>query len=121
MPSIQAIRELQISPEQNYRKAEEQLRQRSQRLIPIYEPKCTHQAVIECIGNPQPECSLGEELVPLPKGIELRVTIQESCRDELIEDTNNKRRQNRENDVVKRQGPRFIGDLSGEVVEEGIL
>ena len=77
--------------------------------------------MVEGIADPKPECRLREELVPLPELVQLRVAIQESRGDELIEDTNDERREDGEDDVVQRERPGLIGDLTGKVVEEGVL
>lgn len=81
----------------------------------------THDTVIECIADPQPKGRLREELVPLPELVQLRVAIQESRRDELVEDTDDERREDGEDDIVQRERPGLVGDLTGEVVEEGVL
>ena len=56
--------------------------------------------MIERIADPQPKGRLREELVPLPELVQLRVAIQESRGDELIEDTDDERREDGEDDVV---------------------
>jgi len=61
--------------------------------------------MIQGIGNPEPERRFREEFVLLAKNIELRVSIQKSCGHKLIEYPDNKRREHRENDVVKRKRP----------------
>ena len=77
--------------------------------------------MVERIADPKPEGRLRKELVPLPELVQLRVAIQESRGDELIEDTDDEGREDGEDDVVQRERPGLVGDLTGEVVEEGIL
>ena len=77
--------------------------------------------MIECVTNPLPECGLGEENILLPENVQLRIADQDPRGHELIEDTDNQRRQEREDDVIHRQRPGFIGNLAREVVQKGIL
>ena len=77
--------------------------------------------MVERIADPEPKCRLREELVPLPELVQLRVAIQESRGDELVEDTDDEGWEDGEDDVVQRERPGLVGDLTGEVVEEGIL
>ena len=53
--------------------------------------------------------------------IELRIPIENPSRNELVEDPDHQRRKDGEKDVIERQRPRFVCDLSGKVVEEGEL
>lgn len=48
----------------------------------------THEAVIHSITNPEPELGSSEESVLLTENIQLRVPVQNTSGNELIEDTN---------------------------------
>jgi hypothetical protein len=63
--------------------------------------KHTYSTVVESVPNPLPECHRGKETVRLPELIQLRVSIEHSCRDELVENTDDERRKNGEDDVVE--------------------
>ena len=58
--------------------------------------------VVEAVENPREECVHSEENALLPELVELRVTIEETSRDELIEDTHRDRRRYGEKNVVQR-------------------
>lgn len=74
--------------------------------------------MIQSIRHPQPERSLGEELILLSKDVQLWISIQYSGGHKLVENTNDNRRENGEDYIVQRQGPGFVRNLSREVVEE---
>jgi hypothetical protein len=57
--------------------------------------------MVQCVNDPEPESGLCEERVLLTQDIELRVPIQDPGRDELIEDTDDERREDGENNVVQ--------------------
>jgi hypothetical protein len=57
----------------------------------------------------------------LAKPVELRVAVEHAGRDELVEDADDKRREDRKDDVVQRERPRLVGDLARKVVEERVL
>lgn len=76
----------------------------------------TDQAVIQSVSDPQPESLLGEERVLLAEHVQMRVTVENTSRDELIKYANNEWRKDGKEDVVEGERPRFIGDLTGEVV-----
>lgn len=61
--------------------------------------------MVECICNPHPKRFAREELILLAKDIELGVSIQEPCRDKLIENSDNKRRKHSENNVEEGERP----------------
>lgn len=61
--------------------------------------------MVERICNPEPECSLREEFVFLTQDIELRITVQKSGRDELIENTDDEGRQYSKDNIVERERP----------------
>jgi hypothetical protein len=63
--------------------------------------QATYSTVVESVPNPLPECHRGKETVRLSKLIQLRVSIEHSCRDELVENTDDQRRKNGEDDVVE--------------------
>jgi hypothetical protein len=111
----------QISPKQNDRKGVSDLAagpdEGSTRSTGIG----TYKAVIKRITYPHPECCLGKEFVLLPKDIKLRIPVQYSGRNKLIEYSNHQGRQNGKDDVVQRQRPWFISNLAGEIIEEGEL
>ena len=65
----------------------------------------TYHTVVERVSNPEPECGLGEECVALTKHVQLGVPIQNTSRDELVEDTNDEGRQDGEDDVIHRERP----------------
>ena len=56
--------------------------------------------MIQRVDNPQPECSLREELILLPEGVQLWVPIQDTGRHELIEYTDDEGRKHRKDDIV---------------------
>ena len=74
--------------------------------------------MIERVHNPLPESCLSKEEVLLAEDVELRVTIEDTGGDELIEDTDEKGRKDGEEYVVQREGPGLERDLAGEVIEE---
>lgn len=88
---------------------------------PIVKKKTHYQAMVQGVTNPKPKRGFCEKLVLLSQDVQLRVSVQEPCRHELIEDSNNKGRQYRKHHVVQGECPRLVGNLSWEVVEEGIL
>lgn len=61
--------------------------------------------VVEAIGNPAPEGMHLEENTLLTELVELWVTVEQACADELIENTEDEGRQNRKEDVIERQRP----------------
>ena len=61
--------------------------------------------MVQRIHDPKPESGLREERVLLPQCVELRIPIQDTCRDELVKDTDDKRRQDGEDNVIQGQGP----------------
>jgi hypothetical protein len=77
--------------------------------------------MVDSVRCPHPERLWREEVVLLSKPIELRVPVQHSGADELIEDADDERREEGEDDVVERERPGFVGDLTGKVVEERVL
>lgn len=77
--------------------------------------------MIDCISKPTPESSLIEEFIGLTQHVHLGILVQKASRNELIENTNDQRRQKGEDDVEARHGPRFIECCSREAVIEGIL
>jgi hypothetical protein len=99
MTAIKTCHLFQIAPEENDGETKENLIEKYERKTVLNIDKA-YKAVIECISNPQPECSLGKEGIFLPKDIKLRIPIQYSRGHKLIEDTNDKRRQNSENNIV---------------------
>ena len=74
--------------------------------------------MIERIHNPLPESCLSKEEVLLAEDVELRVTIEDTGGDELIEDTDDKGRKDGEKHIVQRERPGLERDLAGEVIEE---
>ena len=52
----------------------------------------THDAVIQSISNPQPELRSCEECVLLTKHVELGISVEDACRNELIEYTDDEGR-----------------------------
>ena len=79
-----------------------------------------HQTVVEAIADPRPEVVRLEEDALLTELIQLRISIEQSCIDKLIEDAQHERWHDREDDVEERQRPRLVNDLSREGVEERI-
>ena len=80
-----------------------------------------HDTVVEGIADPVEERHGREEVVLLPELVQLRVSVEHSGRDELVEDTDNEGWEDREDDVVVGHRPAFEGDLAGEVVEPRVL
>lgn len=68
--------------------------------------------MVKSVEEPHPKRGLSEESVLLAKRIQLRVSVQYPRRDELVEDTDDEGREYSEYDVVQREGPGFVGDLS---------
>ena len=81
----------------------------------------TYHAVIEGIADPVEERDRGEKVILLSQLIQLRIPIEHSRRDELVEDTNDEWRENGEDHIVESHGPAFKRDLTGEVIEPGVL
>ena len=77
--------------------------------------------MVQSVADPQPELCPREERILLSKHVELRVAVEDSCGDELVENTDDKRRKDGEEDIVQRERPRLVGNLPREVVEEGKL
>ena len=61
--------------------------------------------MVQRIHDPKPESGLREERVLLSQCVELRIPIQDTCRDELVKDTDDKRRQDGEDNIIQGQGP----------------
>ena len=57
--------------------------------------------MIQSIRHPQPERSLGEELILLSKDVQLWISIQYSGGHKLVENTNDNRRENGEDYIVQ--------------------
>lgn len=49
------------------------------------------------------------------------VAVEEAGTDELVEDADDKGREEGEEDVVRGEGPGFVDDFAGEAVLEGVL
>lgn len=77
--------------------------------------------MVESVSDPGPEGVHPEESSFLSQSVQLRISIEQSGRDELIEDANGKWWEDREDDVVEGQDPRFVDGLTGEGVLEGVL
>ena len=61
------------------------------------------------------------KLVLLAQLVQLRIPVEHPRGDELVENAEDKRRQHRKDDVVKREGPTLLEDLPRERVREGEL
>ena len=68
--------------------------------------------MIQRVADPQPELRAREERVALAEHVELGVAIEDAGRYELVEDTDDERGKEGEEDVVKRERPGLVGDLS---------
>lgn len=77
--------------------------------------------MIEGVYYPLPERSPGEEHVLLAELVQLGIPIEYTRRDELVENADHQWRQKGKYNIIKRKGPGLVGDLSGKVVEEGVL
>lgn len=77
--------------------------------------------MIESIDDPRPETGDLEKHSFLAQLIELRISIQQSRRDKLLNNSQDERGKHREDDVVERECPGFVDDLAGERVLEGEL
>lgn len=77
--------------------------------------------MVDCIGDPGGKGADAEEGVVLADVIELWIPIEQTCRDELVEDTHCQRWQNGIEDVVERESPGFVDDFAREDVLEGVL
>jgi hypothetical protein len=60
----------------------------------------THQTMEQGVRDPHPERGLGEEDVPLPEHVQLRVAVEDAGRHELVEDADDEWGQDREYNVV---------------------
>jgi hypothetical protein len=78
----------------------------------------THERVKQRVRHPLPEDGAREERVLLAEHVELRISVENPRGDELIEDADDERREHGEDDVVERQRPGLVRDLTREVVEE---
>ena len=67
--------------------------------------------MVEAIEDPGKERVHLEEDPFLPQLVELRVSVEESGGNELVEDTHDKRRKDCEEDVIEGEGPRLKNDL----------
>src|SRR5690349_17203140 len=79
------------------------------------------EGVVEAVSDPREEAVHLEKDTLLAKLVQLRIPVQEPGRDELIEDAHGEGREDREENVVERQGPRFKDDLTGEGILKRIL
>ena len=77
--------------------------------------------MVERIADPLPERNLREKSVLLSQDVQLWVTIQNAGGHELIEDADDKWREDGEEDVVERQGPGLESNLPREIVYERVL
>jgi hypothetical protein len=77
--------------------------------------------VVDGVDDREPKGLWREEVVLLAEPVELRVAVEHAGRDELVEDADDKRREDRKDDVVQRERPRLVGDLARKVVEERVL
>lgn len=84
-------------------------------------PDVDHERVVDSVGNPGDKDAQSEELISLAKGIELRVAVEQASRDELVKNAHCKRWQHGEDDVVQRESPRFIDNLTRKDVLESVL
>lgn len=57
----------------------------------------------------------------MAEGVELRVAVEQTGGDELVEDAEDEGRKDGEEDVVEGERPGFVDDFSGEDVFEGVL
>jgi len=57
--------------------------------------------MVQGIGNPQPERRLGKKLVFLTECIQLGISVQESCRNELVENADYKWWESGEKDIIE--------------------
>lgn len=93
-------------------------------IVAIVEQLATNiqnERVVERIDDPVCKNPDLEELVLLSNRVELRITVEESRRDELVQDTDDQGWENSVENVVKGQRPRLVNDLSGEYVLECVL
>lgn len=74
--------------------------------------------MIKRIGDPKPERCAGEEDVLLAEHIELGIPIQDSGRNELVENSDNERRKDSEQNIVEGKGPGLVCNLTREIIEE---
>lgn len=72
-------------------------------------------------NNPREERAHLEECILLPYLVQLRVSVQQTCRDELVEDAHDEGWQDREDDVVERERPGFVDNFSREGILEHVL
>lgn len=77
--------------------------------------------VVEAVANPGPEGVHFEEDAFLAELIKLRVSVEETSGDELVEDAHGEGGEDGEEDVIEGEGPGFVDDLTAEGVLECIL
>lgn len=92
--------------------------------IPIPEelgPNIEDDGVVEGVGDPLCKRLQLEKVIALAHDVQLGISIQEACRDELVEDTQSQRGEDGVEDVVERERPRLVNDLPREDVLKGKL
>jgi hypothetical protein len=77
--------------------------------------------VVDGVEDPRRKDAGLEEAVVLAEAVQLRVAVEQAGRDELVQDTEDKGREDRVEDVVKGQRPGFVDDFAGEDVLEDVL
>ena len=68
--------------------------------------------MVQSIPDPHPKRRLGEEHILLAEGVQLGVAVQYARRHELVKDADDQWGEDGKDDIVKRNGPGFIGDLA---------
>lgn len=77
--------------------------------------------MVEAVEDPREEGMHFEEHTLLAKLIQLWISVKKASRDELVENSHDKRGEDGEEDVIKGQCPRFEDDFARERVLKRIL
>lgn len=77
--------------------------------------------MVKSVGDPGPKTVFLEKHSFLTELVELGISIEKTGRDVLIANTHGERRQHGEKDVVERERPRFVNDLTRKRILEGVL
>lgn len=77
--------------------------------------------MIDCGGNPCEEGMHLEEGILLSQLIQLRVSVQQACRYELIEDAHHQRWHDGKDDIIEGERPGFVDNLTREGVLKHVL
>lgn len=117
MSGVEPCGLLEVSPEQDDRETEQNLLE-YEYILEVKQLCRTYNTVIQRVPDPQPELRSCEERIALAEHVQLGIPVEDASGDELVEDTDDKRGENGEDDIVQGECPRLVGNLPREVVEE---